>query len=648
MSEIIEQIGDIGYPVGLTIRFGILGVTSVPLGSNVAAFIGEASHGPGMTVMPLTSAYEVNQYFKSGPLSRAGNVAFANSLPAGYLIRVMGDGHAPAKKYLHDGQVETEVGSFFGDGSVGPYSLPSKCYTQNVANSVAIGVDTKTIVYSEDELATGKVYLDQENGTLTFYTGEGPDADEEVEYSLEHYGNLGVAVCPSDGITGNSGRLVVADGTFPGHDVEEFPGDGTEGPYSLQFNDLIEDDSNQVIVAGTERTIVYNSGDLGSGKVYVNKTKGQITFFASQEPTEAQAISVNLQYKTKKVTIYDGSTYYPAIDNLVDLVAIQAALMYNAIVTFTPDAYATHLPANGSYQLAGGDDGGSITTQSYADAMDVLFTYIETTMVNVSSVMFCRNTIDDGEYDLIPVMAGKLNEAKKNFYPMQGMIGLDPNEDPTVAMNLVSNFANYELSIIMNPWDKTTPHRFDATAAVCAAEATAPLGTSCARRATAQSLQGLSEYGLLNLYRRETVKALHNARLDVLIKFGSGPISGAGGKGIFTFYGRNTALEEQYRERVDVRTINYMTWVIKYITDMFYFAKNTPSVRATLREDMANVLDRLIADEVMDAYTLDVASGRSEGNKGLVRVRLNAENVGHIKQFVVDYYNGIIDTAQVA
>jgi hypothetical protein len=63
---------------------------------------------------------------------------------------------------------------------------------------------------------------------------------------------------------------------------------------------------------------------------------------------------------------------------------------------------------------------------------------------------------------------------------------------------------------------------------------------------------------------------------------------------------------------------------------------------------MANVLDRLIADEVMDAYTLDVASGRSEGNKGLVRVRLNAENVGHIKQFVVDYYNGIIDTAQVA
>ena len=84
------------------------------------------------------------------------------------------------------------------------------------------------------------------------------------------------------------------------------------------------------------------------------------------------------------------------------------------------------------------------------------------------------------------------------------------------------------------------------------------------------------------------------------------------------------------------------------ITDKYYFAKNTPSVRSTLREEIANVLDRLKADEVMDAYTLDVKSGRSEGNKGLVRVKLEAENVGHIKQFIVDYYNGIIESAQVA
>jgi hypothetical protein len=94
--------------------------------------------------------------------------------------------------------------------------------------------------------------------------------------------------------------------------------------------------------------------------------------------------------------------------------------------------------------------------------------------------------------------------------------------------------------------------------------------------------------------------------------------------------------------------MNYMIWVIKYYTDHIYFAKNTPSVRATFREDIANTLDRLTADEVVDAYRLAVTSGRTEGNKGLMRVKLEAENVGHIKQVIVDYYNGILEGAQVA
>jgi len=639
MAEIIEQVGDIGYPVGLVIRFGIMGITSVPLGSNVMAAVGEASHGPGMTVMPLTSSYETNMYFRSGPLARAGQVAFAQGLPAGYFLRVMGAGHSQARKYLHDGLTISETGSFFGDGTVGPYPLPSKCYIEDVANSVTVGVTTYTIVYDLADLSTGEVYLDKENGTLTFYTGEGPASDESVAHTLKHYGNLGVALSPNSGIIGNAGYMVIGDGTFHAHDVEEFPGDGTVGPYALKFHNIIQDDDNWVKVNNVARGIVYSPGSLGAGKVYVDTATGGLTFFAGEEPQDrTDSITCNLKYKTKKITIYDGEKMYPAIDNLVDLVAIQAALMYNPVATFTADALATHLPANGTYKLVGGSDGAAITSQDYADAMDVLFEYIETTMVNVTSCVFCANTVDEGEYDLIPVLAGKLNEAKRNFYPFMGFIGLNPNEDPGRAIAMVSNFANYELGVVMNPWDVTTPYRLDAAVARAAQEATAPLGTSCARRVAAMSLQGLSEYGLLNTYRRETVKALHNGRLDVLVKTDAG---------IFTFYGRNTAKEEQYRECVDVRTINYMTWVIKYITDKYYFAKNTPSVRATFREDLAVVLDRLVSEEVMDAYTLGVRSGRPEGNKGLVRVKLEAENVGHIKQFVVDYYNGIIESATV-
>lgn len=638
MAEIIEQIGDSSYPVGLTIRMGIMGTTPVQLGTNVMACVGEATHGPAMTVLPLTSEYETSMYYRSGPLARAGHVAFAQGLPAGYFIRVIGKNYQAAKKHIHDGVKSIVAESFYGDGSVGPYPLEYKCYTQAVTNSIEVGGVSKTIVYDLDELVTDKIYLDQENGTLTFYTGEGPATDDLVECSLEHYGNLGEFDSPNDGATGNSAFVDISDGTFPGLNKEVFRGDGSVGPYYLQFHDIEEDDDNSVTVSGDEYEIVYLVGDLATEKVFLSKENGSLTFFAGEGPTEDDVIEAKYQYKSKCIQISDGENTEPEIDNLVDLVAIQAALVYNSTATFTPYAYATHLPANGRYRLAGGSDGDAIDDSDYGLAMDVLMTYLEDTLTNVTTVAFCANEVQAGTYDLIPVLAGKLNEMKKNFYPAIGFIGLKPNEDPDVAGKIARNFANYELVVVMNPWDTSQPDRQDATIARAAQEAAAPLGTSCARRVSNMSLQGLSAYGLLNTYRKETIKALHNNRLDVLVKSEAG---------LFSFYGRNTAREAQYMECVDVRTMNYMIWIIKYFVERIYFAKNTPSVRATFREDLANVLDRLVKDEVMDAYTLNVTSGRDIGNKGLMKVKLEAENVGHIKQVVVDYYNGIIETANV-
>lgn len=641
MAEIIEQIGDSSFPVGLTIRMGILGSTAVQLGTNVMAAIGEATHGPAMVVMPLTSPYETALYYKSGPLARAGQVAFAQGLPAGYFVRVLGTGYKSAKKYVHDGQKVTAIETFYGDGTEGPYPLEFKVYTQSVANSVVVGeAETPfTIVYDSASLATGKVYLDQENGTLEFYTGEGPTNTELVKASLEHYSNLGAFTSPNDGTTGNSAFVDISDGTFPGLSKEIFRGDGSVGPYYLEFHKILEDEDNEVTVDDVEKTIVYTVGELGAGKVFLNTATGSLTFFAGEEPDEDNVIEVKYEYTSKCLTISDGDQTEPAIDSLVDLVAIQAALMYNPTATFTPEAYATHLPANGRYRLTGGSDGSAITAADYGLAHDVLMTYMEDTLTNVTTVVYCDNEVQAGTYDLIPVIAGKANEMKRNFYPAIHFIGLKENENTDRAGKIARNFANYELAIVMNPWDVTQPDRLDATVARAAQEATAPMGTSCARRVSNMSLQGLSSFGLLNTYRKETIKALHNNRLDVLVKSEVGN---------FSFYGRNTAREVQYMECVDVRTMNYMIWVIKYFVERTYFAKNTPSVRATFREDLANVLDKLVADEVMDAYTLKVESGRKYGNKGLMLVKLEAENVGHIKQVQVDYYNGIIETANVA
>jgi len=638
MSEIIEQIGDLSYPVGLVIRMGIIGTTPVQLGTNVMACIGEASYGPAMQVLPLTSSYESSLYFKSGPLARAGQIAFAQGLPAGYFIRVLGQGYRAARKYVHDGLTLEADESFFGDGTVGPYPLEYKLYKQDALNTVEIGQTSYVIVYDEADLSTGDVYLDAENGTLTFYDGEGPTSNDEVDCHLVHYRNLGYFLSPNDGARGNSAYVDVSDGTSPGQNKEEFRGDGTVGPYYLEFHELIEDDDNVVEVNNTAKTIVYTVGELGAGKVYMNKAAGSLTFFASEEPGENDVIEVGYEYTSKAIQLSDGDTTSPVIDSLPDLVAIQAALTYDSVATFTPDAYATHLPANGRYRLTGGTDGSAITAADYGRAHDVLMQYMEDTLTNVTTVVYCDNEVQAGSYDLIPVIAGKANEMKRNFYPACHFIGLKENEDPDRAGKIARNFANYELTIVMNPWDTTQPDRLNGAVARAAQEATAPLGVSTARRVSNMSIQGISPFGFLNYYRKETVRAIHNNRLDVIIKSEAGN---------FTFYGRNTAREAQYMENVDVRTMNYVIWIIKYFTDRIYFAQNTPEVRATFREDIANVLDRLKADKVMDAYTLQVTSGRDIGNKGLMKVKLEAENVGHIKQVLVDYYNGIIANANV-
>jgi hypothetical protein len=80
---------------------------------------------------------------------------------------------------------------------------------------------------------------------------------------------------------------------------------------------------------------------------------------------------------------------------------------------------------------------------------------------------------------------------------------------------------------------------------------------------------------------------------------------------------------------------------LKYICDRYYFKKNTPNVRASFKTTLANVLNTLIQDEVVDRYTLEVDP--VPGEKGQVKVHLQLENVGHIKQFIVDFDVGIVN-----
>ncbi len=641
---VLYRIGDIGYPVGLVINIGTIGPVTVPLGQNIMAVIGYSTRGPAMQVIPLTSYEEVEKYFGGGPLVRAGKLAFANGLPVLYCIKVAGTGHAAARKYCHDGLIVSGSEDFYGDGTVGPYNLEHKYYVQDASNSIHKGNTAMNIVYTGTP-AAGEVLLNTEEGTLTFHTGEGPTATDHVTCTLKHYNNVGRFQSPNDGIIGNDAWVEVDRGTFVGHDVEDIAGNG-EATYALKFHDLVQSSQNTVYVGGNKRTPVYSSGDLAAGKVYINCSNGEITFFAGEEPTTSDIISVNIEYYTRKITVHDGDTAYPVIDNLPDLVAIQAALIYDSVANFIPDEIATHLPAVGSYQLAGGSDGAAITTDDWVDACDVLIDYELDTSITCTTMAFTEYEVDPGTYDLLPVLDGKLREKENNFVPSIGFFGLKPNEVPATARRVVSNFANRNLVVVANPWDNAQPYRQNAIMARAAMEAAAPLGMSTARRKDPTAIKGLSmgttansanPMALLNVYRRETVKMLHYGRLDVLVKTNAG---------IFSFYARGTGGdhtgEAVYSECVENRTVNYVIGVAKYITDQFLFEKNTPSERSSLKESIAKVMDRLTSDEVVNKYNLSVDSGRAFNRPGDVNVHLDAENVNHIKIVNMNYNNGLV------
>ena len=133
---VIEQIGDIGYPVGLVINLGTVGPVSVPLGQNIMCAIGLATHGPAMQVMPLTSSEETARYYQGGALKDAGDLAFAQGLAAGYFIRVLGSGYGSARVYAHDGQTVVTSETFYGDGLVGPYDLEHHFYVNDAGNAI--------------------------------------------------------------------------------------------------------------------------------------------------------------------------------------------------------------------------------------------------------------------------------------------------------------------------------------------------------------------------------------------------------------------------------------------------------------------------------------------------------------------------------
>lgn len=208
--------GNPGSLVGITLEVVPMGPVQVVIGTNILGLVGEALKGPVGIATPMQDPAYARRLYGAGELYEAAGLAFAQGAGTIYCVRVgptdavtasaeLTDGDTPGVKvadlkYRGEGIAgnatvfeirtgtlpATNVERFAGDGTVGPYALKHWDILESTDNKVQVGSTTKTVVYSVGDLAAGKVHVDKTEGSLTFYTGEGPTAADIIISSLKY------------------------------------------------------------------------------------------------------------------------------------------------------------------------------------------------------------------------------------------------------------------------------------------------------------------------------------------------------------------------------------------------------------------------------------------------------------------------------
>lgn len=428
----------------------------------------------------------------------------------------------------------------------------------------------------------------------------------------------------SPGLWGNAITIKVLTGSYKATETTPYaiPGADSVGPYYTQYANLISANSaNWVKVDGVAYTAANNKlvyvSPPSSEQVYVDTTNGSITFGTSIPPTSL--ITYSLKYNTVKLVISDNETTY-TYDNISSLVKLVARLMGTGIVNAKIVPGETHLPAVSAtpFQLTGGLDGASISTSDWATALTVGG---EAAAELVGAPQTCAITeyeVEEGTHDLIPVLDAWSMEMANKFHPCQCFVSVSPNLTAEQVLDIAAGYSNRLLTIVANGWDNSATAKNIAVARA-GKEAAVALGESAALPRNA--MNGLN--GLLNTFNQVSVDVLTqdtDARADAIIK----------SRGIRPYVGITTDQTWQFLRTVDNRTINYVIVASDQIARQYFHEKRTTSVMASMKQSIKAVLNDLLRDENIRAYSLDVTP--DETDTGKVNIHLCMENIGHIER----------------
>jgi hypothetical protein len=211
--------------VRLLIKLEVLGPVPVIVGKGVCLLVGESSRGPNLTPVAMTSSSYAAQYFHSGDLKEAIELAFGQGVPVVYAIRVLDttsgantESHVASAKFsdgctiphasdvltitagsngawgnsvkitMSDGgYIATERNdNMIGDNTVGPYFLTNADIVVSTSNHVTVNAIDFPIVYAPTPCITKGCQIDQANGTITFYSNEAPTTSDVIAYNIKY------------------------------------------------------------------------------------------------------------------------------------------------------------------------------------------------------------------------------------------------------------------------------------------------------------------------------------------------------------------------------------------------------------------------------------------------------------------------------
>ena len=441
----------------------------------------------------------------------------------------------------------------------------------------------------------------------------------------------------SPGLWGNAVTVKVLRGSLKATESTPYaiPGAGSVGPYNTNYSDIVVSDSaNWVKVDGVLYTLANNkitySSPPSSTQVYIDIVNGALTFGTSVPATSL--ITWNLKYYTRKLVVSDNETTY-TYDNISSLVKMVARLIGTGFVTAEQVAGETHLPKvqATAFQLSGGLDGTTISTTDWATALTVGG---EAAAELIGAPQTCALTdyeVAEGTHDLIPVLDAWSMEMANKFHPCQCFIAVAPNLSAEQVLDIAAGYSNRLLTIVANGWDGSV---YEKNIAVARAgkEAAVALGESAALPRNA--MNGLN--GLLNTFEQTDVDVLtqdSDARADAIIK----------SRGIRPYVGITTDQTWQFLRTVDNRTINYVIVCSDQVARQYFHEKRTTAVMAAMKASIQAVLNDLLRDENIRAYSLDVTP--DETDTGKVNIRLCMENIGHIERIDETIAVGILSNS---